>query len=284
VDSTGAGKLDAKNSISATRIDDYSAFFDPVRFVFKGEDGPVTYHLIVRFMRYEKDDARLLISSGGYYEGKVEVGGTKRQLMLVDGNANGVFNDLGYDRADCDRVRINEDRMLGKLIEVDNTFYEIEVPQDGAFVKLRKAEKVVLGQIKVPDTINSVNVAGENGNFERKPEKGLFTVPAGEYRLVNWNINRKDDRGTQWQVMGSGEGSAFEVPADGNVRLEIGEPIRAVLSSTELTNQVQLGLRFTSVNGETVYLRKGEENPPGPRLTLTSLDGAYRHTNKFEFG
>ena len=31
--------------------DQYSAYFEPVRVVFKGEDGPITYHLVLRFMQ-----------------------------------------------------------------------------------------------------------------------------------------------------------------------------------------------------------------------------------------
>jgi len=55
IDSTGNGRLDDKSAASAIRTDPYSAFFDPIRVVFKGEDGPITYHLVVRSMSYNSD-------------------------------------------------------------------------------------------------------------------------------------------------------------------------------------------------------------------------------------
>ena len=36
---------------------------------------------------------------------------------------------------------------------------------------------------------------GENGHFVRKPAKGEFTLPAGKYRIQEWKIDRKDERG-----------------------------------------------------------------------------------------
>ena len=56
-----------------SRTDQYSAYFEPVRVVFKGEDGPITYHLVLRFMQYGAErcepDAflrRILRRQGGY--------------------------------------------------------------------------------------------------------------------------------------------------------------------------------------------------------------------------
>jgi len=37
--------------------------FPPVPVVFKGEDGPITYHLVFRSYQYEKNPAQLLASS-----------------------------------------------------------------------------------------------------------------------------------------------------------------------------------------------------------------------------
>ena len=97
-----------------------------MRAVFKGEDGPITYHLILRFMQYGSQDARLLCSSGGYYAGKVDIGGKKRRVELIDANVNGTFNDRAADAGDCDRVMVEGDktgeRYLGKMLEVDGQF------------------------------------------------------------------------------------------------------------------------------------------------------------------
>jgi hypothetical protein len=299
MDSNGNGRLDDKTLTGTSHSDQYSAYFEPVRVVFKGEDGPITYHLVLRFMQYEAGQANLLASSGGYYAGKVDIGGKKRRVELIDGNVNGTFNDRAADMSDSDCVTVEGDkvgqRYLGKLLEVDGQFYQIEVARDGAFVKLQKAENVVLGQVRVPETISEFVAFGENGHFVRKPTKGAFTMPVGKYRIQEWQIDRKDDKGAAWQLSAYNfnDSARFEVADAKPVSLEVGEPMRAVMEAPEpssrsgardLTKQVSFSLRFEGHYGETLQIMKGNQRPRGPQLTLTSLDGAYRYTNTFEFG
>ncbi len=288
IDSTGNGRLDDKSAASAIRIDPYNAFFDPIRVVFKGEDGPITYHLVVRSMSLDSDrDLRALIQSGGFYSGTVDLGGRKRRIELIDGNVNGAFNDLAANPDDCDQVAIDgAQRRLGRLIEVDGQFYRLEVARDGAFIKVRKAEDVVLGKVRVPETISEFIAVGENGQFTRKPVKGELTLPVGSYRINRYLVNRKDERGASWELLGDGFNSSanFDVAADKPAALEMGEPIRAVMHSSESGNEVSFSLRFEGRYNESVAITKDSDRPRPPRLTLTSLDGSYRYTNSFEFG
>jgi hypothetical protein len=186
-------------------------------------------------------------------------------------------------------------RYLGKLLEVDGQFYQIEVARDGAFIKLQKAENVALGQVRVPEAISEFVAFGANGHFVRKPSKGEFTLPAGQYRIADWKINRKDDRGAAWELSGYGfnDSARFEVAAAKPVSLEVGEPMRAVMEIGEAiappgTKQTGgdhiISLRFQGHYGEMLQVLKDGQRPRGPRLTLTSLDGTYRYTNTFEFG
>ena len=298
-DTTGNGRLDDKTPVGTTQRDQYSASFEPVRVLFKGEDGPITYHLIFRFMQYGEGEANLMSSSGGYYAGKVDIGGKKRQVELIDENVNGTFNDRAADMSDCDGVAIDGDkfgeRRLGKMLEVDGQFYLVEVARDGAFIKLQKAENVTLGQVRVPEAISEFVAFGENGHFTRKPVKGEFTLPVGEYRIQSWKIDRKDARGAAWvlSAYGFNDSAQFGVAVGKPASLEIGEPMRAALQIEKPmagpdmrvpTNQLGFNLRFEGRYGESLQIMKGDQRPPGPRLTLTSLDGTYRHTNTFEFG
>ena len=178
-------------------------------------------------------------SSGGYYAGKVDIGGKKRQVELIDENVNGTFNDRAADMSDSDCVTVEGDkvgqRYLGKMLEVDGQFYQIEVARDGAFIKLQKAENVVLGQVRVPETISEFVAFGENGHFVRKPAKGEFTLPAGKYRIQDWKIDRKDDKGAAWELRAYNfnDSARFEVAAAKPVSLEVGEPMRAVMEVEE---------------------------------------------------
>jgi hypothetical protein len=298
-DTTGDGRLDDKTPVSTAHSDQYSASFEPVRVVFKGEDGPITYHLIFRFMQYGEGDANLMASSGGYYAGQVDIGGKKRQIELIDENVNGTFNDRAAEMNECDGVGLDGDkvseRRLGKLLEVDGQFYRIEVACDGAFVKLQKAENVVLGPVRVPEGIRELVAFSENGHFVRKPAKGEFTLPVGQYRIQGWKMNRKDAKGATWELSANGfnDSARFEVVAGKPVSLEVGEPMRAVLQVEKpmagpglrtATNQLSFNLRFEGRYSESLQIMKGNERPPGPRLTLTSLDGTYRSVDTFQFG
>ena len=299
-DTTGNGRLDDKTAVGTSHSDQYSSYFEPVRVVFKGEDGPITYHLVFRFAQYDEGEPSLLASSGGYYAGKVDIGGKKRHIELIDENVNGTFNDRGADMSEADALQIEGEKMeehrLGKMLEVGGQLYLVEVARDGAFIKLQKAENVALGKVRVPDTITEFVAFGENGHFVRKPSKGELTLPVGEYRIQSWTLDRKDAKGSEWSLRGYGfnESAQFEVAADKPVSLEIGEPMRLALqidqpasrtgTSRVSNSQLSLNLRFEGRYGESLQVMKGNQRPTGPRLTLTSLDGAYRYTNTFEFG
>ena len=290
LDTTGNGRLDDKSPVVAAQRDQYSASFDPVRVVFKGEDGPLTYHLALRFMNYGDKSIYLMSSSAGWYDGLVDFVGKKHRVQLIDGTVNGTFNDLSLNPSDADRISVAGDkageRYLGRLLEVDGAWFRIEVPRDGAFVKVQKAGGLVFGQVRVPENISEFTAVGENGQFIRKPESGQFTLPAGTYRVLGWTISRKDDKGVAWTLKGSGFNAAanFVVAAGQTATLDVGEPVTSVLQAAEVANSISFGLRLRGKLGESIEMLRGTERPRGPRLALASVDGTYRATNTFEFG
>ncbi len=293
VDGAGDGRLDNKTPIKARRVDQYYAYFEPAKVVFKGEEGPITYHLVFRFMSYDvgnRIQRQLGVESGGYYAGLVDLGGKKRRIEVVDSNVNGTFNDSESDAEGCDHVAVEGEkggeRFLGKLLEVGDQLYRVEVARDGAFVKLQKAENIAFGQVRVPETISEFAAFGANGHFMRAPGKGEFKLPAGKYRVHEWKIKRKDGKGASWQLAGRDfpDSTIFEVAADKPKVLDIGEPIRAVMKYDDLPGQIAFDLSFKGRSNESISILKGEQNPPGPRLALATPDGSFRVTNTFEFG
>jgi hypothetical protein len=292
IDSNGNGRLDDKTPVQA-RLDSYFAFFPPAPVVFKGEDGPITYHLVFRFYQYEKSPAQLLASSAGWYEGVVNFDGAKKRIQLIDGNVNGTFNDVAPDPYDSDRVQVEGDktteRFLGKMLEVDGKFFQIEAARDGAFVKVQKVPPsgITLGQVRVPENISEFAAFGGNGHFVRQPVNGEFTLPAGNYRIFRWTINRKDEKGAAWTLSGYNfpKTAWFEVAADKTAVLEIGEPVQAVLKATENPNrQVAFSLSFVGQQKESIEMLRDGQRPRGPKLMLANADGTLCYTNTFEFG
>jgi len=290
IDRNGNDRLDDETPVDAARVDQYSASFDPARLVFKGEDGPLTYHLILRFMRYGADDSRALASSGCYYDGKVNLDGKKRLVRLVDGNANGTFNDQAQDPEDCDRVVIEGDkageRFLGQLLEMGDQFYAFDAARDGAFLKVQPAKNVARGKVRVPDAISEFTAVGVPGHFTRKPAQGEFTLPVGKYRVHRWTIDRTDNKGAAWQLSGSdvSDFGSFEVSPNQPVTLDVGEPVLAALTATENKGGAAFSLRLKGRLGESVEIQKGGQRPRAPQLNLASSGSAFRATNTFEYG
>jgi hypothetical protein len=291
IDSNGNGRLDDETPVSA-RLDSYNAYFPPVRVVFKGEDGPISCHLIFRFYKYDKNPARLMASSAGWYEGEVKFDGAKKRVQLIDANVNGTFNDLASSPSDCDRIQVDRDkvreRFLGRMVEVDGKFFNIEVARDGAFVKVKKAENLTFGPVRVAETISEFAAFGENGHFVRKPLKGEFTLPTGSYQIYRWTINRKDEKGVPWTMSGENFPKEFKflVAAEKPAALEIGEPVSAVLRINENSSNrvMSFNLDFVGRQKESIQLERNGENPRGPKLMLANADGTMCYTNTFEFG
>jgi len=290
IDNNGNGRLDDETPIQA-RVDSYNAYFPPAPVIFKGEDGPITYHLGLRFYQYQNSSAQVLASSAGWYEGLVNFDGVKKRVLLIDGNVNGTFNDCASDPYASDRLEIEGDkageRFLGKLVEVGGKLFTIEAARDGAFIKVKKAENIVLGTVQVPENISEFQAFGANGHFVRQPVKGEFTLPAGQYQVFNWTINRKDDKGSPWTLSGSRfpPSANFTVAAAQPVVLKIGEPVKANLEIVQnASRQINFNLSFKGQQNEFIEMLHDGQRPRGPKLMLANADGSLCYTNTFEFG
>lgn len=290
IDRNGDGRLADEAPLVASMRDENSATFAPVKLVFKGEDGPLSYHVIPQLYQLEKDRVQLLLGSGCCYEGTVSLGAKKQRVQLIDQNVNGVFNDLGDEPRNADRIsflnREDQDRMLGQYVEFEDQLFALEVARDGAFVKVRPATDVRVGKVRVPDGLVQFAAAGKMGHFIRKPDQGEFALPVGKYRVEGWRMERKDAQGSKWFLSGYGFGprADFEVVPDAPVVLKPGDPIRTQLSASETKGQFSFSLRMLGSFGESVELYKGETRPRAPQLLLTSSEGTFRSTNTFEYG
>lgn len=289
-DSNGNGRLDDETPVPAQNVSTTSARFNGLRFVFRGEEGPLVYHLALRCIRYPSGEIRALGSSGCHYAGVVDFGDKKRKVRLLDGNINGTFNDRAADPKEADQIVLIEDdvgeRFVGQYLELDGRLFKLDVAADGAFVKVEPARDVPTGQVRVPDAVAEIVAVGKAGHFVRRPTRGEFTLPVGEYRVHGWKINRKDDTGQTWSASGSNFGALalFEVAGSQPATLTIGEPILAALSATQRKGSVTFGLRLKGQLGETVEILRGTQQPRAPRLLLEALGSSYRATNSFEYG
>jgi len=287
-DVNGNGRLDDDPAITTTRRDENMSYFEPVKLVFKGEDGPISYHLAVRHYQFDKEDARLLVGAAGYYAGNVTLAGKKRRIQLVDNTVNGAFNDLGEAPDASDRIIVDGEqgfnRYLGRYLEVDGQLLQLEVAKDGAFLKVKPADGVAFGTVRVPEAITEFTAVGASGHFIRKPAKGEFKLPVGKYRAYAWEIARKDDKGASWTMSGYGSTPAgnFTVAADGVTSVAAGEPVTAALQVTEVKTDLGFSLQLLGPMGESVQIMRGTERPRAPQLQVAGVD--FKATRNFEYG
>ncbi len=291
IDSNGNGHLNDETAITAYRTDRYSAYFGPVKVVFEGEDGPLTYHLNFRFYNYNERNRRLSVYSGGWYEGTITIAGAKKHCVLIDQNANGTFDDKSLEAHKCDRIRIGkkgdrDTRYVGNFIEVDGVLYQPEIARDGAYIKLTKAEDVKFGNIRMPESIIEFSAGGENGLFTLKPEKGTGSLPVGRYRINYWAIERKDEKGKKWKLRSSlfSQKGDFEITADKEAELSIGEPIISTLQARKSGSGYSFSQNLQGQLGERIALTSNGARPPAPKLHIKNKDGTYDRTFSFEYG
>jgi hypothetical protein len=291
IDSNGNGSLDDETAAAAYRTDQQSAYFGSVKVIFQIEDGPVTYHLNFRSYQYGTADNRLYISSGGWYEGDIQVGGEKKHCILFDYNVNGAFNDKSAKAAECDRIRIGkqggQDTLFtGNYILDDETLYQPEIARDGACIKLTKAENVKFGSVRLPESITQFSANGENGLFILKPEKGVALLPVGKYRVYDWAVERQDEKGTNWKLKGSGlsEKNIFDITEGKEAVLAIGEPIVATLNASEREGTYSFNHSMKGRAGERIELTHNGAQPQAPKVRISSADGTYDRTFSFQYG
>jgi hypothetical protein len=291
IDSNGNGSLADETAITPYEQNRNETIFGPVKLLFEGEDGPITYHIQVRFYK-DEELTRLYIWPAGWYEGTVTVAGTKKHCLLIDHNVNGTFNDKSLDFDECDRIKIGqkddnkEPRFVGNFVEVDGVLYRPEIARDGACIKITSAGDVVFGNFRVPQIISEFAAGGENGLFESKPENGLGRLPVGKYRIEHWTIERKDETGNNWKLEGGLFGSAgvFDVGTEKEAELSVGEPAASTLEVSDTGSGYYFRQGIAGQQGERVQLTCNDSRAPAPKLHIKSKDGKYDRTFTFEYG
>jgi hypothetical protein len=307
IDSNGNGRLDDEAAVTAYRMDQYSTYFGPVKVIFELEDGPGTYHLNFRYSGSDARNSKLYASSGGWYQGQITVGGAKKYCILFDYNANGTFNDKSANAPECDRIWIGEaggqdarfvgnsiiqpnilvlwargqdTRFVGRYIKEDGILYRPEIARDGGWIKFTKAEDVKFGGVRLPEAITRFSVNGENGLFTLKPEKGVVSLPVGKYHVYDWAVERRDDKGTRWKLLGSSpaKSSVFEIAEDKEAVLAIGEPVVATLEASQREGTYSFRHALKGRNGEIIELTHNGAQPQAPKVRIKSADGKYDRT------
>ncbi|HDS84588.1 MAG TPA: hypothetical protein ENN97_05260 [Phycisphaerales bacterium] len=289
IDSNGDGHLDDETPYQGRRSDQYRMAFNPFPVYLTGEDGPITYHLACQFYSYDERSRYLMMSSGGYYEGTVLIGGEPAACVLVDSNGNGTFDDTAED-FNADRILLGEGRdrreyFVGRYLDYEGTLYRLQIARDGAFVSLAAAPDVTFGVVQVPESLTKFSAGGVNGMYDMTPENGHVRLPEGTYRVYQWEIARQD-KGQGWTLRGSNfpRQQSFTVSADTPARVAVGEPVFSRLSVSERQGIYSINQELQGKMNEQVSVLRNGRQPPAPKVHIRSQTGAYDRTFSLEYG
>ena len=291
IDSDGDGQLDDEQKYEGRQTNQYEVEFGQVPVYFEGEDGPITYHLNLRYYKYDENNERFDAYAGCWYEGDIIIGGQKTRCVLVDYNCNGTFDDKSGD-FQSDRILLGSEESpkqiyVGNYLEYGDILYRSSIAKDGANVEITPAPDVAYGPVQMPALITSFSAGGLNGMFDRSVKDGKVQLPVGQYRIFSWEIVRKDDKGAEWKVQGQWfpKENGFEVVKDGAaVNLDIGEPIFSKLDAQIRNNSHYFNQQLVGKHGERITLHKNNNRPGAPKVHIRNKTGEYDRTFTLEYG
>ncbi len=290
VDSNCDGSLADEKPVKSDVIMYGRTAFGPVKVVFPTDDGPVAYH-ILPYSGAPGENFVMYVSSACYYEGTVNVGGVSYGVKLVDTNCNGTFNDAFSKEATSDTVVLGgpggeTTLLVGRYVEVGGNLYEAEIARDGAYVRFSPATDIATGKVLVPGEVMTLTVAGENGSFSLASPGGSLTVPAGDYYVQSWTLQRTDDKGITWTVYAAAgaDAQAISVTAGGETALDISDPFKATVDVAFRGGEYVINGGLKGRLGERIAVTAASRSVAKPEVRITNADGTYDKTFSLEYG
>ena len=191
-------------------------------------------------------EVRFWLRGNCSYSGAFELGGRKYRLILRDADCNGRFTDYGAmpERSSASRARLSltgdslflsagsrldygDQANLARLLLLESALYDVRVDIPGERLVLTPTtEKLAPLKLSMP-TQRLTLQAKEGGRIVvmREPATEAM-LPPGEYRLVEYGCERKDEEGDLWRIAAAGSTQGPFVPVNGEktALLKFGEP------------------------------------------------------------
>ena len=263
------------------------------------------------------------------YTGVFTAGNTKYTMRIGDRNGNARFNDpvkvIDYklpDRktplyvegdiayiTDGKTAGYYDSQTLGDYLMVNDTLFEvkIDIPKNKMVLNEVKSGLLPVKLTAKPERFSILTEDNKHCLMAFKPTGDAIRLPAGKYRLLSYQMYRKDAQGDLWRLMagGSNESPVATVASGQTAVLSFGEPFLPVvtLPSTEqmpgaskgsapLSFSIE-GLGKEIINDIThfeggatqIQLSKTrKERPREPSYTIVKNDGEIVAKGSFEYG
>ena len=259
------------------------------------------------------DGKWIMVYQTRYCEGRVELDGRTYKIALVDCNYNGRYNDAfappakssrelecdafaidlnGNSKFDYDKPGVSELMPLSRLVKVNESYYHLDVAEDGQTVEFRKATPA-FGTLDFGDKNVNVRLWSDAGHQHLINSKGKWRLPAGKYSAVELKLTERDSAGNKWLFdtekarggAGAGELGAFEVRPDETTSFKIGPPFQARTSMEKHGRDAWVRFYLEGRAGE-LYVpgaKKNGKEVPEPQFQIIAAGGQTVHSAQFGF-
>jgi hypothetical protein len=282
--------------------------FGPVTIKHSGEGSKTS-----QFYLHCSNGRFVILYATRYREGQVKLDGRVYKIALVDCNYNGRYNDVlvppiknsrepgcdavavdlnGNSKFDFDKPGVSELMPLGRLVKVNESYYSIDIADDGEIVEFRRAQPA-FGTLDLGDENVGVRLWSDAGHQHLFSSKGKWRLPAGKYTAVELKLTETDSGGNRWLFdterarggAGAGELGAFEVRPDETTSFEIGPPFQVKTSMEKRSGDSLVSFYLEGRAGE-LYVpgaKKNGKDIPVPQFQIISAIGQTIHSGQFEF-
>ena len=161
-----------------------------------------------------------------------------------------------------------------------------DVKQDAEDVTLAASEDTALGALLLPEAISRFEADGANGLVMIEPGEQAEQLPAGQYRMRFWKIERKDEGGNTWALTGQyyGQDNPFEIKDGDETKLDVGEPIMATVEARNVGSSYSFNQVIQGRHEEIIEMTRNGSRPQPPKLHIKNKDGSYEQTFSFQYG
>ncbi len=271
------------------------------------------------------------------YSGTLALGGQEYSFWLSDRNGNGRFDDYAEIRAMgqmamgpaplsvegdyiflTDRpkketaiVQPSDAQPLGNYLLLGSQIFEVKIDLPKGKMIFTEM-KTGLGSLTLPVKTDRISLYSETGPkvvTAYKPSGDALMLPPGNYKLLSYQVFRKDGQGDLWRLSasGSGESPMVTVSPGGKASFNVCEPFTPVVAlpstgSAAVPKSGSLPLQFsvagagkeivteiTHLEGTATNLplsttRGRETRPKEPAYTIVKADGEIVARGSFEYG
>ena len=249
----------------------------------------VTRLFTARMFPMSESASMLMLLDRGAWHGKARAGKQELDIILIDGNRNGVYNDAFSMPKPGQSMRGTPDMFLTRpmigqtpdfsaigicpaTLAIGGKLYNTVVAADGSSITVAPFDGKT-GTLKVSDGSSAILSVG--GRFVTSTAReGKLLVPAGTLRPFLYTCRRKDANGVEWMLMSQPDFNAkpIEVPAGGSVAFPGGLPVQVGVKA------LAAGAKGKVAPGATVRLVAAVTSAAGSRVQITSVPGKGKRT------